>query len=50
MTFAWTMALLASLQPARSMEVGGETRLTQAWDRTIHRFQRMWARKLLAGP
>ncbi|MCH7869169.1 MAG: aromatic ring-hydroxylating dioxygenase subunit alpha [Myxococcales bacterium] len=41
--------LLAGLQLTRSMDVGGETQLTQAWDRTNRRFQRLWARKLLAG-
>lgn len=41
-------ALLAGLQQARSMEVGGETQLCQAWDRTHRRFQRLWARKLVA--
>ncbi len=42
-------ALLASLQSTRSMDVGGETQLTQAWDQTVQRFQRIWARKLLTG-
>jgi phenylpropionate dioxygenase-like ring-hydroxylating dioxygenase large terminal subunit len=42
-------ALLASLQATRSMDVGAETHLTQAWDQTIRRFQRHWARKLLRG-
>ncbi len=41
--------LLAGLQLTRSMDVGGETHLTQAWDRTNQRFQRLWARKLLAS-
>jgi phenylpropionate dioxygenase-like ring-hydroxylating dioxygenase large terminal subunit len=43
-------ALLASLQQTRSMDVGGDTQLNQAWDQTVRRFQRIWARKLLAGP
>jgi phenylpropionate dioxygenase-like ring-hydroxylating dioxygenase large terminal subunit len=42
-------ALLAGLQSTRSMDVGGRTRLNQAWDQTIRRFQRLWARKLLTG-
>jgi phenylpropionate dioxygenase-like ring-hydroxylating dioxygenase large terminal subunit len=42
-------ALLARLQPTRSMDVGGETRPAPAWDRACERFQRIWARKLLAG-
>ena len=42
-------ALLARLQLTRSMDVGGETVLTQAWDQTNRRFQRLWARKLLSG-
>ena len=42
--------LLAGLQQARSMEVGRETQLCQAWDRTQRRFQRLWARKLVAKP
>jgi phage host-nuclease inhibitor protein Gam len=41
-------ALLAGLQQSRSMEVGGETQLCQAWDRIHRRFQRLWARKLVA--
>jgi choline monooxygenase len=41
--------LLASLQATRSMDVGAETHLTQAWDQTNRRFQRLWARKLLTG-
>ncbi len=41
-------ALLASLHLTRSMDVGGKTQLAQAWDRTNGRFQRIWARKLLA--
>jgi phenylpropionate dioxygenase-like ring-hydroxylating dioxygenase large terminal subunit len=40
-------ALLTSLQRTRSMDVGGDTQLSQAWDLTVQRFQRMWARKLL---
>ena len=42
-------ALLARLHLTRSMDVGGKTQLTQAWDQTNGRFQRIWARKLLAG-
>jgi phenylpropionate dioxygenase-like ring-hydroxylating dioxygenase large terminal subunit len=42
-------ALLARLQLTRSMDVGGKTQLTQAWDQTNRRFQRLWARKLLDG-
>ena len=42
-------ALLARLQSTRSMDVGGKTHLTQAWDRTNQRFQRLWVRKLLSG-
>ena len=42
-------ALLAHLQSSRSMDVGCETQLTEAWDRTNQRFQRLWARKLLAA-
>jgi len=43
-------ALLTSLQRTRSMDVGGDTQLSQAWDQTVRRFQGMWARKLLARP
>ncbi|MEE2672414.1 MAG: aromatic ring-hydroxylating dioxygenase subunit alpha [Myxococcota bacterium] len=42
-------ALLAGLQATRSMDVGAETRLTQAWDGANGRFQRLWARKFLAS-
>jgi len=42
--------LLAGLQLARSMDVGGETETVEAWDTTNRRFQRNWARKLLAAP
>jgi phenylpropionate dioxygenase-like ring-hydroxylating dioxygenase large terminal subunit len=41
--------LLAGLQLTRSMDVGGDTQLVEAWDRSNRRFQRLWARKLLAG-
>jgi phenylpropionate dioxygenase-like ring-hydroxylating dioxygenase large terminal subunit len=41
-------ALLARLQQTRSMDVGSKTHLTSAWDRTNARFQRIWARRLLA--
>jgi phenylpropionate dioxygenase-like ring-hydroxylating dioxygenase large terminal subunit len=41
--------LLARLQPSRAMDVGGNTQLCSAWDQTNLRFQRLWARKLLAG-
>ena len=42
-------ALLAGLQLTRAMDVGASTQLSQAWDRTVQRFQRIWARKLLAS-
>ncbi len=42
-------ALLARLQSTRSMDVGEKTHLTQSWDRTNQRFQRLWTRKLLSG-
>jgi phenylpropionate dioxygenase-like ring-hydroxylating dioxygenase large terminal subunit len=42
-------ALLAGLQLTRAMDVGASTQLSQAWDRTHQRFQRIWARKLLAS-
>jgi choline monooxygenase len=41
--------LLASLQVTRSMDVAGETQPSDVWDVTILRFQRIWARKLLAN-
>jgi choline monooxygenase len=41
--------LLAGLQQSRSMDVGGDTQPADAWDTTPQRFQRIWARKLLAG-
>ena len=41
--------LLAGLQLSRSMDVGGDTQPTESWDTTPQRFQRIWARKLLAG-
>lgn len=41
--------LLAGLQQTRSMDVGGDTLLSEAWDVTIQRFQAIWTRKLLAG-
>jgi choline monooxygenase len=41
--------LLAGLQLARSMDVGGDTQPSEEWDVTIQRFQRIWARKMLAG-
>ncbi len=41
--------LLAGLQQTRSMDVGGDTQPSEAWDVTPQRFQRIWARKLLAG-
>jgi hypothetical protein len=41
--------LLAGLQLTRSMDVGGDTQPTESWDTTPQRFQRIWARKLLAG-
>ncbi len=41
--------LLARVQSTRSMDLGGSTQLTQAWDQTIGHFQRMWAVKLLVG-
>lgn len=41
--------LLAGLQQSRSMDVGGDTQLCEAWDATPQRFQRIWARQLLAG-
>ena len=40
--------ILASLQQTRSMDVGGETQPTQAWDAANRRFQRLWSQKLLA--
>ena len=40
--------LLAGLQQSRSMDVGGDTQPAEAWDITPQRFQRIWARKLLA--
>ncbi len=42
-------SLLAGLQLTRSMDVGGDTQLSEAWDVTIQRFQRIWARRVLAG-
>ena len=42
-------ALLAGLQLSRSMDVGGDTHPSEAWDTTPQRFQRIWARKLLAA-
>ncbi len=42
-------ALLALLQPTRSMALGGHTHLTRAWDETIRRFQRLWTDRLLAA-
>jgi len=41
--------LLAGLQQSRSMDVGGDTKPSKAWDTTSQRFQRIWARKLLAS-
>lgn len=41
--------LLAGLQQSRSMDVGGETTLNEAWDATNRRFQRLWSERLLAG-
>ena len=41
-------ALLAGLQQTRSMDVGGDTQPSEAWDTTPQRFQRIWARRLLA--
>ncbi len=41
--------LLAGLQQTRSMDVGGDTQPSEAWDVTPQRFQRNWARRLLAG-
>ena len=41
--------LLAGLQQTRSMDVGGDTQPSEAWDVTPQRFQRIWARKVLAG-
>ena len=41
--------LLAGLQQTRSMDVGGDTQPSEAWDATPQSFQRIWARKLLAG-
>ena len=41
-------ALLAGLQLSRSMDVGGDTQPTEEWDTTPQRFQRIWARKVLA--
>jgi phenylpropionate dioxygenase-like ring-hydroxylating dioxygenase large terminal subunit len=40
--------LLAGLQQSRSMDVGGQTVLSEVWDRTVRRFQRLWAERLLA--
>ena len=42
-------SLLAGQQLTRAMDVGGKTHLTQAWDQTNRRFQRLWAQRLLAG-
>ena len=42
-------ALLAGLQLSRSMDVGGDTQPIEEWDTTPQRFQRIWARKLIAG-
>ena len=42
-------SLLAGLQQTRSMDVGGDTQPTEAWDVTPQRFQRIWARRLLVG-
>ena len=41
--------LLAGMQLTRSMDIGGDTQPTEAWDTTPQRFQRIWARKVLAG-
>ena len=41
--------LLAGLQQTRSMDVGGDTQPSEAWDVTPQRFQRIWARKVLGG-
>ena len=42
-------ALLAGLQQSRSMDVGGDTHPIDQWDATPQRFQRIWARNILAG-
>ena len=42
-------ALLAGLQLTRAMDVGVSTQPSKAWDRTHQRFQRIWARRLLAS-
>ena len=41
--------LLAGLEQTRSMDVGVTTQPSEAWHTTLQRFQRIWARKLLAG-
>ncbi len=42
-------SLLARLQMTRAMDVGVHTHLTQAWDQTNQRFQRLWGNRLLAS-
>jgi len=42
-------ALLAGLQQARSMDVGGQIRPSPSWDQTHLRFQRAWATRMLGG-
>jgi choline monooxygenase len=43
-------ALLENLQRSRSMDVGGDTQMSQEWDQTMLRFQRIWTGALLGDP